>query len=186
MNEIEKELKRQENFLKLNLPIFTDQTQIDNTRNKIIETAIKLKGVKFAHRGRTRFGIDCLGLDWISYRRSGITLPDGDGRVYEANWFMFCEEERYLEQILKYFKWVEIHQKKNKPTLSNIKKGDIPLFRCFNNKITHCGLFIYNDNDIFIHAFSGSKVKPDSLSQKWFYHRYVGFVRYRGFMGKGE
>lgn len=168
--EIEKEKQRQETFLTLGFPIFTDLIKIQESRQKIIDQAIQFKGVKFAHRGRTRYGLDCLGLNWICYRRAGIELPDGDGRVYEVNWYFFSKEERYLENLLKWFKWTETP-----------KMGDIPLFKCFNKKITHCGLWLDKEKD-FIHAFSASKVKTDSLNQKWFKHRFKGFVTYRGFM----
>lgn len=154
-------------------PIFTNENEVKLIREKIINNAIKLKGTKFSHRGRTRYGIDCLGLDWISYRRSGINLPDGDGRIYEINWFLFCKEERYLKEILKYFEWTTEH-----------KQGDIPLFRCFNKKITHCGLWLKDNSTEFIHAFSGSCVKIDSINQKWFRNRYAGTVKYKGFKGE--
>ena len=42
----------------------------------LVESARKYKGVKFRHRGRTTFSLDCAGLPWLAYADLGVVLPD--------------------------------------------------------------------------------------------------------------
>ena len=42
----------------------------------LVEAARKYKGVKFRHRGRTPYSLDCAGLPWLAYADLGVVLPD--------------------------------------------------------------------------------------------------------------
>lgn len=42
----------------------------------LVESARKYKGVKFRHRGRTGYSLDCAGLPWLAYSDLGAVLPD--------------------------------------------------------------------------------------------------------------
>jgi cell wall-associated NlpC family hydrolase len=53
------------------------EEEVAEIRSKIVSNAKQLLNVPFVHRGRTRFGLDCLGLGVLAYRRSGAYLPDG-------------------------------------------------------------------------------------------------------------
>lgn len=135
-----------------------------NIREEIVNQAKKLRGTPFSHRGRTRFGIDCMGLVLLSYRRAGFSLPDGDGKIYGLNWFWFVKDERYLNGLLNYFNIV-----------SSPEIGDLVMFRCYNKKITHGGIYLGNKN--FIHARAGRSVTIDSLNHKYWQNRFVYYMR---------
>lgn len=42
----------------------------------LVESARKYLGVKFRHRGRTSYSLDCAGLPWRAYADLGHVLPD--------------------------------------------------------------------------------------------------------------
>lgn len=44
--------------------------------NKLVAAARSYLGVPFRHRGRTRNGMDCIGLLWRAYADCGVTLKD--------------------------------------------------------------------------------------------------------------
>jgi cell wall-associated NlpC family hydrolase len=146
------------------------EEEVLTIRERIIVEAKKLLNVPYSHRGRTRFGIDCLGLPWLAYKRAGIDyLPDNDGKAYGVNWHWSADSQRYLDAILKYFDPTE-----------NLTKGDLILFKTTNEFFTHGAIYI--DNDLFIHARSGKKVKFDNIKT----HRYwknciTKFLIFKGF-----
>ena len=42
----------------------------------IVEAARSCLGVKFRHRGRSQYSLDCAGLVWRAYHLCGVDLPD--------------------------------------------------------------------------------------------------------------
>lgn len=42
----------------------------------LVESARKYLGVKFRHRGRSSYSLDCAGLPWRAYADLGVVLPD--------------------------------------------------------------------------------------------------------------
>lgn len=148
-------------------------------RERIIQEARKLIGTPFRHMGVTRFGVDCKGFCWLSYYKAGINdIPQGDGRIYEPNWFWFVDKERYLDGILKYFQFT-----------NNPQKADIIIFNCYSSFITHAGIYCGNNN--FIHAPSGKKVRFDNLDHRYWKKAFQkakeisnssGFLIYKGFI----
>lgn len=151
--------------------------EIEELRERVIIEAKKLWNTPFAHRGRTRFGIDCLGLVYMCFTRAGIpNIKDGDGKVYEPNWYVFCNKERYLDNLLNYCEFIE-----DEPL-----KADIPVFKCYGDIVTHGGIYI-GDGD-FIHAPSGNsphtrKVKIDNLyHHRYWKTRFHKFLRFKGFI----
>lgn len=42
----------------------------------LVEACRRYKGVKFRHRGRTAYSLDCAGLPWRAYADLGVVLPD--------------------------------------------------------------------------------------------------------------
>jgi cell wall-associated NlpC family hydrolase len=130
--------------------------EILEIRERIVVEAKKLLNVPYAHRGRTRFGIDCLGLPWLAYKRAGIDyLPDNDGKAYGVNWHWLADKQRYLDAILKYFDPIDI-----------ATKGDLILFKTDSDFFTHGAIYLSDGN--FIHARSGKKVMLDNIYD----HRY--------------
>lgn len=147
------------------------QEEILEARERIVAEAKKLKGIPFRHMGVTRFGLDCKGCGWMAYHRAGIDLPQSDGKIYEPNWFLFANHERYLDAILRFFEFTDTPQ-----------PGDIVTFKCFGASIvTHGGIYIKDDK--FIHAPSGHKVREDSfVRHKYWKKSFFKFMVYRGFI----
>jgi cell wall-associated NlpC family hydrolase len=137
-------------------------------RERIVEESKNLLGTPFRHMGVTRHGVDCKGFGYLAYRRAGLDLPQGDGKIYEPNWFFFINRERYLDSLLNFFYFV-----------SSPKIGDILVFKCHGNIVTHGGIFI-GDNK-FIHARSGRNVQTDTIDHKYWKKVFHGFMRYKGF-----
>jgi cell wall-associated NlpC family hydrolase len=146
--------------------------EIEELRIRIATEAKKLKNVPFAHRGRTRFGLDCLGLVWLAFRRAGIPdIPDGDNKNYEVNWFWFCDKQRYLDGLLQYFFFLENEE----PLIS-----DIATFKCYNEElVTHGSIYLGNGN--FIHARSGKKVEIANIEHRYWKSKFHKFLRFKGF-----
>ena len=141
-------------------------------RELIIAEAHKLLKTPFRHRGRTRHGLDCLGLCWLAYRRAGIEgLPDSDGKVYEPNWFWFVDKSKYLANLLKYFEYTD-----------NPKIGDLVTFKCYKKIVTHAGIF--DRNNTFIHCESGKCVDITLLNHRYWGSEKVfnGYLVYKGFL----
>lgn len=44
--------------------------------SRLADAARACIGTRFRHRGRSKKGLDCAGLAWISYRDCGVDLPD--------------------------------------------------------------------------------------------------------------
>jgi cell wall-associated NlpC family hydrolase len=151
---------------------FTSE-EIQEKRELIVIEAKKLLNIPFRHNGRTRFGLDCLGLLYVPYKRAGIDLPSNDGRSYIPDWYKFCDNERYLDKILEFSHFID-----------NPLKADVLTFKCFKPKVTHVG--IYLGDNLFIHCPSlpnptNSKVKIDSLDDKVWNRMFYKFVRFNGF-----
>jgi cell wall-associated NlpC family hydrolase len=149
--------------------------EVEILRDRIAIESKKLLNVPFQHRGRTRFGLDCIGFLWLTYKRAGIDGPDNDGKSYEPNWFWFCnKDQRYLDKLLEYFYFVD------EPL-----KGDVLTFHCFDKVlITHIGISL--GNITFIHCpSSGSpnnrKVKLDDLDHRYWKKCFYRFLRYKDF-----
>jgi len=124
-------------------------------RNRIVREVINLLNVPFCINGRTKFGIDCIGLIYLSYHKAlNVVFPKFDGRSYKGNWWQFTKEERLLNFLLKYCDFTD-----------SPLPGDIITFRLFgkDNPINHCGIYI--DNNTFVHAKTKnpSKVCKESM-----------------------
>ena len=148
-----------------------DETQEILLRTRIIAEAHKLLNVKFAHRGRTRHGLDCAGFVYLSYRRANIDVPSGDGRIYEPTWYMFVKsgDQRYLNNILKYFRYIDTP-----------KIGDLLSFKFHGDVITHTG--ILDKNNQFIHAESGRCVKLTDLNHRFYKNAFYRYLRHQIFV----
>lgn len=49
---------------------------MDASQERLLKAARSLLGVKWRHRGRSRVGVDCVGLPWLMYAECGAVLPD--------------------------------------------------------------------------------------------------------------
>jgi cell wall-associated NlpC family hydrolase len=147
--------------------------EVKEKRERIVAEAHKLIGVPFRHMGVTRFGVDCKGCGYLAYYKAGVPLPQGDGKIYEPNWFYFVDKERYLDGLLKFF------QITKEPL-----PGDVVVFSCYSKLVTHGGIYIGENN--FIHAPSRRKVTKESLDHKYWKSRFRGFLVYKGFLNNSE
>ena len=144
---------------------FTSE-QIINIRKRIVVEAKKLIGISFSHGGITHSGLDCKGCCWLAYIKSGLSfIPSSDGKTYPPDWYLFVEDNRYLDGLLKYFDWT------NKP-----QTGDLALFSTSRRKdiINHAGILIGSNK--FIHARSGHKVSTDNLNHIHWEKRFKGYL----------
>lgn len=140
--------------------------EILELRNKIIVEAKKLVGIPFSHSGITHSALDCKGCCWLAYLKAGLNyIPSSDGKTYSADWYLFADENRYLEGLLKYFNFT------NNPSI-----GDIVMFATSKRKEiwNHAGILIGNKK--FIHARSGHKVSSDSLENPHWKKRFKGYL----------
>lgn len=151
------------------------QEEIQMYRDRIVVEAKKFYKVPYCHRGSGKLGIDCRGLPSAAYRKAGLkNIPEGDGKIYQLNWYQFTNEERYLNFLLKYCEFTDIPQ-----------KGDLIVFKCIRhcNLVTHAGIVLDNPKD-FIHSRSGSCVEIDNVERKLWKSTFAGYLVYKPFIGK--
>ena len=53
--------------------------------SEIVRVARQWRGVRFAHQGRNRHGVDCAGLPWCVYNDLGVRLNDFRAYAHESN-----------------------------------------------------------------------------------------------------
>lgn len=71
------------------------------TRDEVIVTARSWRGIPFVHQGRTRAGVDCIGLVINVCKEVGFLLPDFDVNGYERipDGSLFAECDKRLVRI---------------------------------------------------------------------------------------
>lgn len=118
--------------------------------DKVVENALKYKGVKYKFGGTSKRGMDCSGLIYVAFGQENIQLP----RVSR-----------------------EMAKRGRKISLSKVKKGDLLFFRTVNSRrrINHVGLItsIKNGQILFIHSTSSRGVIVSALSQKYWKNAFV-------------
>lgn len=114
----------------------------------------KYSGIPYLHQGRDLKGVDCLGLAYLFYKDCGITIPENDGSLYEADWFK-KDPERYVRGLKKYGKEVE----------GELKPLDFVYFRMGRGVITHGGVMVDSRN--FIHVLERTLVHLSPLNFIW-------------------
>ena len=142
----------------------------ERLRQRILAEAHKLLNVKFAHRGVTRWGVDCKGFIYLSYKKAGVDVPMGDGKIYMPDWYLFVKpgDNRYLNTMLKYFRYID-----------NPKLGDLITFTCYEGVVTHGG--IVDTKNRFIHAESGRRVDFTDIDHRFYKSRFYKYLRHRSF-----
>jgi cell wall-associated NlpC family hydrolase len=151
----------------------------DIIKERIIQNAKKFIGTPFRHSGRSTLGIDCAGLLYMSYHRAGINLPKGDGQKYTVAWWKQsnAEERLYNGLVNAGFRPLSDDEL--------MDKGDVPLFKLFgkNYPAHHSGIMI--DENYFIHARCGWKIKDKRVDFDCLYPNYkkrlAWIMRYKDF-----
>lgn len=116
------------------------------TQETIVGVATDWLGVPFAHQGRSRLGVDCIGLVVCVLREVGI--PIIDDTTYPAVGFG-DRLQRALESQL---------------TPSPLQPGSVVLFNVYGGP-NHCGIFT---GESVIHAYSISgKVVEHPWTTRW-------------------
>lgn len=151
----------------------------EEIKDRVVQNARKFIGTPFRHSGRSTLGIDCAGLLYMTYNRSGIELPKSDGYPYTVGWWKHtnCEERLYNILVASGFRPLSDDELPD--------KGDVPLFKLFgkNYPAHHSGIMI--DNNYFVHAKCGwknidKKVGFDSLYPHYI-ERLAWMLRYKEF-----
>ncbi|WP_298499506.1 C40 family peptidase [uncultured Algibacter sp.] len=110
----------------------------------IIDYAKQFKGVRYKWGGTTKYGMDCSGLVYESFKSNNVSLP------------------RISRDMAK---------KGHKIQLKKVIKGDLLFFKTGNrrNSINHVGLIIdIKNNDIkFIHATTSKGVIISGLNEAY-------------------
>lgn len=131
-------------------------------RSHIVQEARSWIGVPFRHHGRSRAGVDCVGLLVVVYEAT-IGLSQGD----------FTEYPRHPETP---FVYRTIRQYARRIAPANIKAGDVMLIR-FGGASTHFG--IVTDRGV-VQASPSTGVIEHSLSKDHAGERVVACYRMEG------
>lgn len=143
-------------------------------RAAIVEEARKWLDVPYLHQGRSRGGVDCVGLCWVVYSRIANVTPSPDSPDYPY-WFTYERKPnpaRLRRMMLEFFD--EIPKE-------DAKIGDILYIR-FLREPTHLGILTdYQGQRGIIHAFSHvERVCEHVLDEKWWKTMVVNAFRLRG------
>ncbi len=133
---------------------------------RIVEEAIKWKGVKYQHRATTKQGCDCTGFIVGVMQALGY-MRDYKMRNYPSDWNLHSMADNYiLEEIVKFADRVV-----------DMRSGDIILFR-LGKCVAHAGLLLKEKLFIHNHKCAG-KCNLSSLrgANKWV-ERFVGAYRF--------
>jgi len=111
------------------------------SKQEYVEAARGWIGTRWVHQGRTRRGIDCVGLLIVAGADVGIAVPDIPG--YRRT----PEPKRFVSFIIE-----------NSDQQDEIAPGHFGIFRD-GNQPCHVGIFAeQNGVTTFIHAYAGRKV----------------------------
>ncbi|WP_196593747.1 C40 family peptidase [Pectinatus sottacetonis] len=113
--------------------------------SQIISTAKKYMGVPYVYGGETPKGFDCSGYLQYVFKKNNIILPRTADKQYELG--------------------------KTVP-VKKLERGDLVFFATDLKEISHCGIYLGNDE--FIHASSSHGVRIDRLDNSYWQTYFVG------------
>ena len=123
------------------------KTQDDTSR--LVETAMRYRGVRYRYGGITTRGMDCSGLVARVLDLNGIDAPHNSRALYQLG---------------------------KAVSRDKLEPGDLVFFNTRGRGISHVGIYIGDSK--FIHASSrGGRVRVDSLKEGYYQRRYVGARR---------
>lgn len=131
--------------------------------SRAIDSAVPMfLGIPYRHGGRTKDGLDCLGLVYLFYQQLGVRIPDGDGTPYPADWYK--KDAGRLQR--------GIETLGNPVSLSDLKPLDLVYFK-IGGLISHLGVVVKPGK--FIHVMKDRKVEVSPLNLFW--RRYLAGAR---------
>lgn len=134
------------------------------TRADIVAVARSYLGVRWRHAGRTRGGLDCVGLLVAVSRDLGLDVVDTEQEYKRTpDPFLFLEMMRAQSDL---------------GSRENIRSGSIFLLRQ-NLFPCHCGIVVLGTTQTFIHAAAATKVVSEEPLKK-FYKDMIEVREYRG------
>ena len=117
--------------------------------DRILNTALSFKGVKYRFGGETPAGFDCSGFVMYVFDKNGVKLPRTADKQYEVG--------------------------KPIKSKSELIPGDLVFFETYEKGASHVG--IYQGNGNFVHASTSRGVTVTGLSDAYFSPRYLGARR---------
>lgn len=124
------------------------QRQIPS-RDSLVNTALKYRGVPYRYAGMTSRGMDCSGLVARVLQTHGIKAPHNAAALYGLG--------------------VAVARK-------DLRAGDLVFFHTTRRGISHVG--IYMGDGKFVHASSsGGRVQVDRMDKGYYHQRFVGARR---------
>ncbi len=117
--------------------------------NRILDTALSYRGVKYRFGGATPSGFDCSGFVMYVFNKHGVKLP------------------RTADMQFKVGKPIK--------TKTELKPGDLVFFETYEKGASHVG--IYKGKGEFIHASSSKGITVSGLADTYFAKKYVGARR---------
>jgi cell wall-associated NlpC family hydrolase len=113
-----------------------------------------LVGTRFQHCGRSRAGVDCVGVVVLAYQSIGAEIKDFQNYSRQA---VLNDSEVLASKITEQFE---------PGSRANLLLGDLLLFSMRGVR-THVGIYVGENQ--FVHAYEGSinKVILDRLTPSW-------------------
>lgn len=132
----------------MNKEIPVNRAEIPVVR-RVINTALKMKGVPYVFGGTTPYGFDCSGFVQYCFRAAGIELP------------RTCDVQILVGKPIK---------------PNELRRGDLVFFTTYEPGASHVGIYLGDGN--FIHA-GGSSVKISPVFTDYYGSRWYGACRIR-------
>lgn len=127
----------------------------------LVAAARRLLGVRFAHQGRTRHGVDCLGLLLLAAEEANITLRGQRAMQLDEHNYGTWPDTGYLQQVLAGHL---------RPATGAMQAGDV-LLLCIEGRPQHLALVTDYPGDGhwgMIHAYAAArKVVEHRLDASW-------------------
>ncbi len=135
--------------------ITKENTEYSTLVGKIINSALKYKGVKYRYGGTTKKGIDCSGLVNVTFAERGISLPRSSYKMSKKGRFV---------------------------SLKNAKPGDLIFFKTNPKKpyrISHVGIITSVKNGVveFIHSSTKRGVVLNKMNNPYYKRNFAGVRR---------
>ncbi len=125
--------------------------------------ASEFLGIPYINGGRTKEGLDCIGLVHLFCERCGVEIPDSDGSEYPLDWY-WTDPDRFLRGLRQIGREVPPH---------HLQPLDLVYFK-IGPGVTHVGVML--DSRQFLHVMIRQVVHVTPLNFRW-WQRLAGVRR---------